>query len=460
LFEKDKKFSSCAFGFYDMSTIVVLGAGRSSAALIDYLLAHADAGDWRICVADLQPDLARERIHAHPRAEACLLDMNNESMARELIGRSDVVISLLPPHWHTQVARYCLDLKKHLITASYVSDEMRLLHADALNNNLLFLNECGLDPGIDHMSAMEVISRLTTSGGRIISFESFTGGLIAPSTDPGNPWRYKFTWNPRNVVMAGQGTARYLELGQLKFIPYSQLFRRITRVHVPGIGELEGYANRDSLMYREIYGLHDVNTLLRGTLRYPHFCSAWHVLVQLGVCDDTYEVSCGDLTHAGFVELFLPAGNRPVEERLCRWMGLDPDGYEMERLRWSGFFSAEPVGLERATPARITEHILNKRWALHTEDRDMIVMWHRFRYVRGQQMFELQSSLVVEGRDAAHTAMATTVGLPLGIATRLLLEGRIVQRGVAVPVAEEIYRPVLEELKQYGIIFREEEVML
>jgi saccharopine dehydrogenase (NADP+, L-glutamate forming) len=439
-----------------MQTILVLGAGRSSAVLIDYLLGKAALRQWKVVVGDLQVDQARQRVGGATCGEAILFDIANTHASQQVIAQSDVVISLLPAHLHVQVAQLCLQHRKHLITASYVSSEMRALHQQALEKDVLLLNECGLDPGIDHISAMEVIHRVQQEGGRLTSFESFTGGLIAPETDPENPWRYKFTWNPRNVVMAGQGMARYLEGGQPSFISYAQLFRRTTPIVVPGWGEFEGYANRDSLQYVELYGLQHVKTLLRGTLRYKGFCQAWNVLAQLGMCEDTYVIPAAGLTHSDFTALFLPPSTRPVEERLAAWFGLGANGPEMERLRWSGFFSTEPVGLSHGTPAQITEHILNKRWALKPEDKDMIVMWHRFGYELAGRNHTIQSSLVVKGNDAVRTAMATTVGLPLGIAARLLLEGSIRTRGVAIPVWPELYTPILAELKQHGIKFFEQ----
>lgn len=438
-----------------MKTVLVLGAGRSASVLINYLLSQAAKRQWKVIVGDLEPELARQKLGGSSYGEAIAFNIADIPASARVIAGSDVVVSLLPPHLHAAVARLCLDHGRHLITASYVSPDMRRLHRQAIEKNVLLLNECGLDPGIDHMSAMEVIHRIQQEGGRVTSFESFTGGLIAPDTDPENPWRYKFTWNPRNVVTAGQGTARYLEAGKVRFIPYTQLFRRVTPVHVPGYGHYEGYANRDSLQYKEAYGLNSVHTLLRGTLRSPGFCAAWHVLVQLGVCDDSYTINCEGLSHCDFIELFLPYDARPAEERLAAWLDLPLQGPEMQRLRWSGFFSSEPIGLTQGTPAQITEHILNKRWALRPEDKDMIVMWHRFGVEKNGVQSEIQSSLAVTGTDSVHTAMAKTVGLPLGIATRLLLEGQIKTRGVAIPVQAELYHPILNDLKTHGIAFHE-----
>jgi saccharopine dehydrogenase-like NADP-dependent oxidoreductase len=300
-----------------MKTILALGAGRSSAVLISYLLQQAKENGWKILVGDLSVDAARERVGNSPAGEAIRFDVNHEEESRKSIAQADVVISLLPAHFHPMVAKYCLALSKHLLTASYVSEEMNAFHEDAQAKGLLFLNECGLDPGIDHMSAMQVIDKIKQDGGKLTSFESFTGGLIAPETDPGNPWRYKFTWNSRNVVMAGQSTAKYIQEGEYKYIPYQQLFKRITPVNVPGYGEYEGYANRDSLKYIDTYKLTGIKTMLRGTLRNKGFCTAWDILVQLGCCDDTYLMEgVSAMTHRSFISSF----DAPKFYKLiCRW---------------------------------------------------------------------------------------------------------------------------------------------
>jgi saccharopine dehydrogenase-like NADP-dependent oxidoreductase len=307
---------------------------------------------------------------------------------------------------------------------------------------------------------MQVIDRIRDKGGKLISFESFTGGLIAPDTAPGNPWRYKFTWNPRNVVMAGQSTAKYLLDRSYQYIPYHQLFRRITPVTVDGVA-YEGYANRDSLKYREVYGLHDIHTMLRGTLRYQGFCNAWNVLVQLGCCDDTYEMEeVETMTHRGFMESFVAHRNATVEQAICDALILDPSGPEMQRLSWSGLFSNEIVGLTGGTPARILEHILLKKWTLLNEDKDFVVMWHRFGYTLNGRRHVLHAHLTATGNNSVETAMARTVGLPLGIATCLLMDGKIATRGVAIPVTRDIYEPVLRELQSLGIELHEDDALL
>lgn len=434
-----------------MAHILVLGAGRSSSALIDYIVKQAEKFEWRVTVGDVSKQAAQERI-GNGKATPISFDIQQAEQSQAAIASADVVISLIPAHLHPLVAKICLAKGKHLLTASYVSPEMKSFQDEALKKGLLFLNECGLDPGIDHMSAMQVIDQIKSEGGKLTSFESFTGGLIAPETDTENPWRYKFTWNPRNVVMAGQSTAKYLQNGEYKFIPYQQLFQRITPVIVPGFGAYEGYANRDSLSYLETYQLQGIKTMLRGTLRNQGYCSAWNILVQVGCCDDSYLMeNVASMTHRAFVCSFLDLQDESLEEKLELMFDLKFDSEELKRLRWSGLFSDELVGLAKGSPAQILEHILNKKWKLQAGDKDFIVMWHRFKFLKDGKEKEIQAYLTAKGDDEVSTAMAKTVGLPLGIAAKLLLQGKIKQRGVTIPVTKEIYEPVLEELSELGI---------
>jgi saccharopine dehydrogenase-like NADP-dependent oxidoreductase len=443
-----------------MNSVLVLGAGRSSSALIAYLLDYAQTGNVRVVVGDLSEAVARNGVGSHPSGQAIQFDVNDATQSSATIARASVVVSLLPAQFHPVVAKMCIEHRKHLVTASYVSDEMAALHKRAGELSLTFLNECGLDPGIDHMSAMQVIDRLRLAGHELSGFESFTGGLIAPETDPGNPWRYKFTWNSRNVVMAGQSTARYLHEGRHKFISYQQLFQRTTSVVVPGHGEFEGYANRDSLKYIDEYKLGRVTTMLRGTLRYKGFCPAWNVLVQLGCCDDTYELpGIANMTHRDFLNCFLEgADSTSVEKKIMERFSLAGGSEQLRRLQWSGLFSDESVGLKSGTPAAVLEHILNKKWKMNAGDNDMVVMWHRFSWPEKEKKKVMEASMVVKGTDAVNTAMARTVGIPLGIATRLILEGKIVRRGVVIPTSPDIYQPILDELKSHGIALSEREI--
>jgi saccharopine dehydrogenase-like NADP-dependent oxidoreductase len=434
-------------------SILILGAGRSSSSLIHYLLDQAAIFGWQVTVGDFAEPAAKERIGKSAQGKAIRFNIAEIEQSRAAIAAADVVVSLIPAHLHPLVAKLCLAEKKHLLTASYVSDEMKSFHEEAMANGLLFLNECGLDPGIDHLSAVQVIDKIKASGGKLTSFESFTGGLIAPETDPENPWRYKFTWNPRNVVMAGQGTAKFLQEGQYKFIPYQQLFQRTTPVTVPGIGEYEGYANRDSLKYLEVYGLKGIKTMVRGTLRNKGYCSAWNILVQLGCCDDSFNMeSVADMSHQDFIRSFLEFhATRSAEENVAAAFNLELQSEEMKRLRWSGLFADEKVGLDKGTPAQILEHILAKKWKLKAGDKDFIVMWHRFLYEIDGEQKEMQAYLTATGDDETYTAMAKTVGLPLAIVAKLLLQGKIKSRGVVIPVTKEFYVPVLEELDRLGV---------
>ncbi|MCC3156916.1 saccharopine dehydrogenase NADP-binding domain-containing protein [Hymenobacter sp. 15J16-1T3B] len=445
-----------------MTRILLLGAGRSASSLIQYLLRHLAAEDWQLTIADVNPEPLRALVAPHgERARAVAFEIGQTERLHELVAAHEVVVSMLPALFHPLVAQACLHHGRHLATASYATEEIRGFDAQAAAQGLTFLMECGLDPGLDHMSALPVIEEIRAQGGRLTSFKSYCGGLMAPDSEGDNPWRYKFTWNPRNVVVAGQGTARYIEGGHPRFIPYQQLFRRTERLAVPGYGEFEGYANRDSLSYRPLYGLDDIPTMLRGTLRRPGYCAAWAALVSLGLTDDSYRLgNAADLPWARLLESFLPsaAPGLSLAARTAAYLGLDPAGEEMQRLAWAGVFGPEPVGLPDATPAQLLEKLLTAKWQLQPHDHDMIVMQHLVEYepADGGPVQQRTSSLVVTGDDAVHTAMAKTVGLPLGMAVRRLARGEISHRGVVVPVHADIYQPILQELEtEYNIRFVE-----
>jgi saccharopine dehydrogenase-like NADP-dependent oxidoreductase len=432
-----------------MKKILVLGAGRSSGSLISYLLGESIKHNWFVTVADADLHIATAKVANHKQGTATQFNVHDETALSALIQAHDLIISLMPATLHLLVARHCLYHKKHLFTASYVSADMQALHNDVKNNGLFFLNECGLDPGIDHMTAMELIDDIRNNGGIINSFESFTGGLLAPETDPENPWRYKFTWNPRNVVMAGQGTAKFLEDGITRYVPYQQLFKRTTQVKVPGINLLDGYANRDSLQYLSVYGLQNVKTMIRGTLRFTGYCEAWYILSQLGVCDESFEVEMKEKTHHDFIASFLPAGKESAEEKLRVMFPNHVKGISL--LKWSGFFDNDLFGISHATPAKAVEIILSKKWTLKPEDKDFIVMWHRLGYNLNGERKTIEAALTFTGKNADQTAMADTVGLPLAIATELFLTDKITDKGVVIPIKKNVYQPILSALKNLGI---------
>jgi len=418
------------------------------------LLDHAEANQWMVIVADRDEALAQRRVGNHSYGKAESFDASIVERRQALVQAADLIISMLPATMHIELAKDALLFGKHLITPSYVSKDMRALDAEAREKGLLFLNEMGVDPGIDHMSAMKIINDLKAEGAKIVRFESFTGGLVAPESD-NNPWHYKFTWNPRNVVMAGQGgTAQYLQNGRLKYIPIHKIFHRYKVIDVPGYGSFQGYANRDSLSYRKVYGIEDVPTIYRGTLRGEGFCEAWSVFVQLGITTEDFEVECADMTYRDFLNAFLMYDEvLPVEEKLRNYLKLTEE--VMDKLTWLGIFETRKIGLERATPAAILQKLLEEKWALAVDDKDMIVMWHRFDYLKAGVEHEMHSSMVFIGRDQTYTAMSDTVGLPVAIAAKMILENRIHEVGVHLPILPGIYEPILEELRLHGIDFQE-----
>ncbi|NBC08619.1 MAG: saccharopine dehydrogenase [Bacteroidetes bacterium] len=445
-----------------MNNISIIGAGRSAGACIDYILDQSVEKNWFVTVADADPELARARVSGYPNGKPAWLDVLKTNDRRDLIERADVVVSLLPAHLHLEVAHDCIKMKKHLITASYVSQEMYRLGDEARDRDLIFMGEMGLDPGIDHMSAMKQINDIKARGGEITAFRSYTGGLVAPESDD-NPWHYKFTWNPRNVVLAGQGTAQYLENGKHKYIPYSRLFKEYRLIDVPGMGEFEAYANRDSLLYREVYGLSDIPNILRGTLRHRHFCEAWNALVQIGLTDGSYPILESErLSYHEMMEGYLSRaqGSGSVKERIARLLGESVDSAVMQKLEWLGLFRKKKIGLANATPAFILEQLLLEKWKLQPKDKDMIVMQHEFEYTIDGEKKESASTLVMRGKDAENTAMSKLVGLPMGIFVKLVMEGKINSTGVNIPVMPEVYEPVLQELETYDVKFTEREVSL
>jgi saccharopine dehydrogenase (NAD+, L-glutamate forming) len=445
-----------------MKNILIIGAGRSATTLIKYLEDEGLKFGWQITVADQEMDLIKNKIK--PTTRAIYFDLFDSKQLDEEVRRGDVVVSLLPAALHPIVARACLKNSKSLFTASYESEEVKAMDEEVCRKGLLFLNETGLDPGIDHMSAMRILDQIKSSGCELKAFESFTGGLVAPDSDD-NPWHYKFSWNPRNVVVAGQGgTAKFIQEGKFKYIPYNRLFRRTEIIEIDRYGKFEGYANRDSLKYIDCYNLQGVPTVYRGTLRRPGFSRAWDVFVQTGMTDDSYEMDLPEgMTYREFTNSFLyyhPSDS--VETKLYLAMHIDQDSNVREKLEWLGIFSDQPIGLRKATPAQVLEKLLSEKWALGIEEKDMIVMWHKFIFQEPgkEEPTFLTSSLVVEGDDGINTAMSKTVGLPLAIAVKLYLNDQLQLKGVHIPTNKVLYKPILNELQDYGITFQEKEVMV
>lgn len=458
-FSTSKFFTFAASNFTDMNKLLIIGAGRSATVLIGYILEQAKQHGFSITVADADIAMARQKTGDHPNGRAIQLDASNALDRRKLISQHDVVVSMLPPQMHIEVAQDCIAMGKHLVTASYVSDAVQALDGEARRLGLVFMNELGLDPGIDHMSAMQRINDIRAKGGKITAFYSHCGGLVAPESDD-NPWHYKFSWNPRNVVLAGQGTAQYFEDGKLKYIPYRRLFDQHRLIDVPGMGEWEVYANRDSLHYREAYGLMEAKTLFRGTIRHRGYCEAWNALVQIGLTEANFYIpESENLTYLDLMEAFLGSDKKigSVRERIAKLIGYTPNDPVMEKLDWLGLFSNEPIGIKKATPALILEQLLLKKWALKPDDMDMVIMQHEFEYELDDRPHRLTSTLVMKGKDSVDTAMSRLVGLPLGVFVKLLLLGKITPVGVNIPTMPEVYVPVMAELETLGVRFEERE---
>ena len=441
-----------------MQTILILGAGRSSYSLIKYLLQKGSEMGFEILICDRQTDHIEEWIQGNDHASCETFDLSNEQELAGLVSKASLVISMVPARFHELVAEQCLKAGVNMLTASYVSEKLSGMEKRIEEAGIMVLMECGLDPGIDHMSAMKVMDKIKEEGGELTHFETFTGGLLAPESELHNPWRYKFTWNPRNVVLAGQGTVKFIQEKTYKFIPYHRLFRRTEIIEIPGYGFFEGYANRDSLKYLDVYGLRDIKTLFRGTLRRTGFCKSWDVFIQLGATEDTYKMeNVKGMTHRQFINSFLSYNpDDSVELKLAHYLNLELDSEVMFKMKWLGMFDDEPVGLEEGTPAQILEHILKKKWTMEPEDKDMIVMWHKFIYEKEGRAREINSYTVVQGENSQETAMAKTVGLPLGIAAILMLKQNILKPGIHIPVTSDIYAPILEELAAAGIQFVEQ----
>ena len=441
-----------------MRKILIVGAGKSSPYLIKYLLDKSQEEELLIHITDLDTNHLK-KYQKYENCKVSPINISSEKEREEFISESDLVISMLPARFHIILAKSCLKLKRNLLTASYVSEEMKTLTNDIKNSELLFLNEMGLDPGIDHMSAKKIIDELLANGAKINSFKSYTGGLIAPESD-NNKWNYKFTWNPRNVVLAGQGIpAKYIENNKYKYIPYNRLFKNTEKIKIEKYGQFEVYPNRDSLKYREIYSLNNIKTMIRGTIRKVGFSESWNMFVKLGLTNDSFKISNSEnMSFKEYVNCFLPYDDKlSIEEKLQRVLSISKGDENWEKIKEIDILSSnKKIPLKNASPAEILEYILKDAWKLEKKDKDMIVMYHEFGYVTSLgEKEKIISTMVCKGKDETYTAMAKTVGLPLAISSILLLNNKINLIGVHTPIEREIYNPVLKELEANGINFEE-----
>lgn len=433
-----------------MKHILLFGAGKSATALIGYLKKISEKHQWKVTIADNDINLVQSKVGEHPYVMARQININEEELRKTLIQSADIVISMMPPNLHFILAKDCLEYKKHLLTASYTDNQIRDFALEIKNKGLLFLYEMGLDPGIDHMSAMQLIHRIKNKGGKIISFKSHCGGLVAPESD-NNPWHYKISWNPRNVVLAGKAGAVFKEKNEVKSINYEELFQNCEEIELKELGKLAWYPNRDSLNYISTYGLEEAETFIRTTLRPPEFCTGWKQLVNWKMTGEEKIYNTTNLSLATFYrQYFIKAGYNNAMDTILKNSLLKKQFECLGLFDYNTFINNGLCSL-----SEIIQFILERKLALRDKDRDMIVMLHEIENSVNNQHSTIYSLLVIKGEDSANTAMAKAVGLPLGIAAKLILESKIKETGLHIPVAASIYEPVLNELKQFGIEFKE-----
>ncbi len=447
-----------------MKRILVLGAGRSAPFLIKYLLDNAEHHDWFVTVGDVILEAAEKAVGRHPRGAAIQFDVNDSELRAQIIAAADVVVNLIAPNFQAMLAADCLKHRTHMVSASYCNEQIRDMNQDAVRHGTLILTEMGLDPGIDHMSAISLIEEIRGRGGKITSFRSYGGGLPAPG-EVDNPLQYAITWNPRNVVMSGSDGALFLENNAVKIIPHQRLFQQTWPVDVRGLGVMEGYANRDSISYKDYFGLDDVHTIVRGTLRYPGFCETWSQIVNLGLPNENLSIpNLAEKSVRDVVKMFLPAtvSGGSTESQLAAYLNINPTGAVMSKLRWLGLFSDEPLGAKGHTSTHMMVHLLNEKLAMPATARDLVVLVHELdvEYDTGRKE-QIKSTMIEYGQAGGITAMSKTVGMPLGIAVKLLLNNELPITGVQIPIHPAVYRPILAELASEGLSFTEhvEEVL-
>lgn len=435
-----------------MKKILILGAGLVAKPLVQYFL---DQPEFEVKVASRTVSKAEKLIDNHPQGEAKQLNLKDEGTLKGEIAQADIVISMVPYTFHTKVANYCIELKKHMVTTSYVSETMKQLDSRAKNAGILILNEVGLDPGIDHMEAMRIIHEVKEKGGKITSFTSYCGGLPAPEANT-NPFGYKFSWSPVGVLLAGKNSAQYYRDGERVFIPSKELFENYSIVTIEGLGEFEGYPNRDSMPYIELYGIQSTNTMLRGTLRNKGWCETMKKIADLGLLDQE-EKDWSGLTCREFLSKLLNAPEEgDIKKALAKALDIAEDSPVVGRMEWLGLLDDAPLPVSEGSALDVLAAKMLEKLQYGEGERDMIVLQHTFEasYPEGKKE-KIISTLIDFGIPHGDSSMARTVGLPAAIGTKLIMEGKIRKQGVHIPVHPEIYIPILEELKTLGIAFKE-----
>ena len=437
-----------------MKNVLICGAGMSATDLISYMLKHAEEYNWNVTVGDILVETAKLKIGGHPRGKAVYFDCYDDVIMERYIKDADIVISLLPPGMHAAAAKIALQYNAHVVTASYASQEMIDMHKEAKEKGLTFLNELGADPGIDHMNGMRSIDKVRKKGGELLSFASYCGSLVAPESND-NPWGYKFTWSPMNVIMAGSAGACYYKKGSFQCIPYHRLFTNPKVIGIPDFREFEAYENRDSVTYRKKYNLDGIPTFIRATLRYPGFCEGWNAFIQLGLTANNYHIEGSEnMTYRQWVASYLPDNDdASLENKLADILHIERGGELHKQLLWTEILSDRPIRRINGTPAELILDLLMDKLKFNHGDTDMLVFYERIEYKLKGELYEHVSYLVTRGLDYRNTAISRTVGLPAAIGAKLILNREIKSRGVLFPWTKEVYDPILNELSELGISY-------
>ncbi|MDI9319432.1 MAG: saccharopine dehydrogenase C-terminal domain-containing protein [Phycisphaerales bacterium] len=441
-----------------MVSVLVVGAGKSSTFLIDILLKNTQkrSSVWNVTIADSDEKALKYKVRNYPNAKIAVLDINNSSQRQKLVKHADIVVSLMPPDLHILLAKDCLQFKKNLITSSYASEEMRTLDAKVKEAGLMFMCEMGLDPGIDHMTGSNIFNSIRKVASEILSFKSYCGGLIAPESDD-NPWHYKFSWNPKNIINAGKDGATFLKSGVVTKVAYQDLFAQNDTIECEGVGKLAYYPNRDSMRYIDLYHLHEAKDFMRATLRHTDFCKGWNALIAMGLTDFDRQFDTDNISFNTWIKQATGYNDTSmsVEDFVWKVTGIKDDKTK-KMIQWLNLLSEDTIKNGMKSSGDILLNILNNKWKMHPQDKDMVVMQHEIEYMHKGIVNKLVSSMVVKGEDSEFSAMAKTVGMPMAILTDLVVNNQIrIPKGVLIPSMIEVYRPVLNRLEKVGIEFHE-----